>query len=412
MTSQSIVDLVVLGILLYCAVKGASRGLLSQLSWVIALLLCFKFSGFLAPAIEPMIGVDPPLKQWLAMLAVYVGLCGVSFVVAGMLSNWMAKAKIIDFDKHLGGILGFVKGVVICMTIMFFAITMSPAMRQIVSLTYSGYAAAHILDKSQYLIPLLPENAVPTVLNVIDTFNRSLQPGPDELIGATPAEADTFGLPPGAGDSSTGNGSGFDFSSLFPNGIGGGSSAGGTSTGTPAVSGTEPSLEDLLSRVPSALRQSLNQKALDILRNSSAEEKQRLLNQLSESVPQNAGSILTNFLSETVATSGQGGTPSVAPATLGRNESSLLNEIAGIYSQRNDIIAKSKEYLAGVPSDVQRRVLEDWHADAMGLNVDPDPGTDVNTRIDDRILRQLNRAGVSLDRLDRELRTRLSQAIR
>ena len=245
-------------------VKGASRGLLSQLSWVIALLLCFKFSGTLAPAIEPMIGVDPPLKQWLAMLAVYVGLCGVSFVVAGMLSNWMAKAKIIDFDKHLGGILGFVKGVVICMTIMFFAITMSPAMRQIVSLTYSGYAAAHILDKSQYLIPLLPENAVPTVLNVIDTFNRSLQPGPDELIGATPAEADTFGRPPGAGDSSPGNGSGFDFSSLFPNGIGGGSSAGGTSSGTPAASGTEPSLEDLLSQVPSRAASKPESKSVSI----------------------------------------------------------------------------------------------------------------------------------------------------
>jgi hypothetical protein len=33
--------------------------------------------------------------HWLAMLAVYVGLCGLSFVVAGMLSSWMAKAKII-----------------------------------------------------------------------------------------------------------------------------------------------------------------------------------------------------------------------------------------------------------------------------------------------------------------------------
>ena len=89
MTAHSIVDLVALAILLYCAVKGASRGLLSQLSWVVALLLCFKFSGTLAPAIEPLIGVAPPLKQWLAMLAVYVGLCGVSFVVAGMLSSWM-----------------------------------------------------------------------------------------------------------------------------------------------------------------------------------------------------------------------------------------------------------------------------------------------------------------------------------
>ena len=48
----------------------------------------------------------------------------------------------------------------------------------------------------------------------------------------------------------------------------------------------------------------------------------------------------------------------------------------------------------------------------MGLNNDPDPGTDVNTRIDDRIVRQLNRADISLDRLDRDLRTRLSQAMR
>ena len=48
----------------------------------------------------------------------------------------------------------------------------------------------------------------------------------------------------------------------------------------------------------------------------------------------------------------------------------------------------------------------------MGLNVDPDPGTNVNTRIDERIVRQLNRADIALDRLDRDLRTRLSQAMR
>ena len=73
---------------------------------------------------------------------------------------------------------------------------------------------------------------------------------------------------------------------------------------------------------------------------------------------------------------------------------------------------KSKTFLAGVPGDVQRRVLEDWHADAMGLNNDPDPGTDVNTRIDERILRQLDRAGISLDRLNVDLKNRLSQAKR
>ena len=416
MTSHSIVDLVVLGILLYCAVRGASRGLLSQLAWVIALLLCFKFSGTLAPRIEPMIGVDPPLKQWLAMLAVYVGLCGVSFVVAGMLSSWMAKAKIIDFDKHLGGILGFVKGVIICMTVMFFAITMSPPMRQIVSQTYSGYGAALILHNSKYLIPLLPENAVPTVQNVIDNFNKSLQTGPDDLNGATPIEAGTFGTDSGAGGSLANSG-GFDLYNFIPKNLGGGAAASGSGSSTSGSGGTSstgsgPSLQDLLSQVPTNLRNQLSQGMVDTLQNSSAEEKQRLLNQLSSNVPQNAGAILTEFLRGSASPGGQGTPIPTTPTQLGQNETSLLSEIAGIYSQRNDIIAKSKQYLAGLPGDVQRRVLEDWHADAMGLNNDPDPNTDVNTRIDDRILRQLNRAGISLDRLGVDLRNRLSQANR
>ncbi|MDA1231973.1 MAG: CvpA family protein [Planctomycetota bacterium] len=415
MTSHSIVDLVVLGIILYCAVRGATRGLLSQLSWVVALLLCFKFSGTLAPAIEPMIGVDPPLKQWLAMLAVYVGLCGLSFVAAGMLSSWMAKAKIIDFDKHLGGILGFFKGVIICMTVMFFAITMSPPMRQIVGQTYSGYGAALILHNSKYLIPLLPENAIPTVQNVIDNFNRSLQSGPDDLNGATPIEAGTFGNDAGLAASPVGGGSGFDFSKLFPDGLRGGSSgsgspAGATGSSDSPATGNPPTLQDLLSRVPADLRSRLNQSMVDALQDSSADDKQQLLNQLGGSVPQDAGAILTDFFRRSPTAGGQGGNASSPSTQLGRNEVSLLNEIAGIYSQRNDIITKSKQYLAGVPNDVQRRVLEDWHADAMGLNSDPDPGTDVNTRIDDRILRQLKLARISVDDLDRELRTRLSLA--
>ncbi len=434
MNSHQIVDLAVLGVLIFCAVKGASRGLLSQLAWVVALLLCFKFAGTLAPAIEPMIGVAPPLKQWIAMLVVYVGLCLLSFVAAGMLSSWMEKAKVIDFDKHLGGLLGFVKGVVICMTAMFFAITMSEPMRQIVSKTYSGYAAAIILNHSQYLIPLLPEHSVQTVQKVIDEFNRRLQPIGDDLGGATPADPDEFGYPEADGQEEP-----FDLTKLLPQRDRTKESGRSDSTTRTA---NDPDLQDLLREVPSTLRRELTQKALDTLANSTPEEKQRLLEQLSSNVPENAGAILTDFFRSTNGSSttgsGQGtgsrdlangsgstrgnssGTTSqprsspalpTGSAQLGRTESTLLNEIAEIYSQRTDIAANTKKYLAGVPASVQRRVLEDWHADALGLNDDPDPTTDVNTRLDDRILRQLSRSGISLNNLDRSLRDRLSESM-
>ncbi len=409
MNSHQIVDIVVLAVLLYCMVKGASRGLLSQLAWVIALLLCFKFSGTLAPAIEPMIGVAPPLKQWIAMLVVYVGLCGVSFVAAGMLSSWMEKARVIDFDKHLGGVLGLIKGVIICMTGLFFAITMSEPMRLIVSKTYSGLATAHILNLSQHVIPMLPEHTVPTVQNVIDEFNRRLQPVGDDLNGATPSDADTFGDgtfagPNGANDD-------FDLSKYFPDP--------GTGTDSPKNQPRDrdetiasPSLQDLLSRVPAQLRRELTQQAMDSLRNSSPEEKQRLLERLGTGLPENAGGVLDDFLRQRTETGGQGASSESRPsARLGKAETTLLSEIAGIYSRRDDVMANTKRYLAGVPSIVQRRVLEDWHADAIGLNSDPDPSTDVNTRLDDRIVRQLSKAGISMDRLDRDLRNRLSDAV-
>ena len=409
MNSHQIVDIVVLAVLLYCMVKGASRGLLSQLAWVIALLLCFKFSGTLAPAIEPMIGVAPPLKQWIAMLVVYVGLCGVSFVAAGMLSSWMEKARVIDFDKHLGGVLGLIKGVIICMTGLFFAITMSEPMRLIVSKTYSGLATAHILNLSQHVIPMLPEHTVPTVQNVIDEFNRRLQPVGDDLNGATPSDADTFG--DGAFAGSNGPDNDFDLSKYFPDP--------GTGTDSPKNQPRDrdetiatPSLQDLLSRVPAQLRRELTQQAMDSLRSSSPEEKQRLLERLGTGLPENAGVVLDEFLRQRTEAGGQGMSPEAHPAArLGKTETTLLSEIAGIYSQRDDVAANTKRYLAGVPSLVQRRVLEDWHADAIGLNLDPDPSTDVNTRLDDRIVRQLSKAGILMDRLDRDLRNRLSGAV-
>jgi hypothetical protein len=96
------------------------------------------------------------------------------------------------------------------------------------------------------------------------------------------------------------------------------------------------------------------------------------------------------------------------PLQLSAANGRLLDEIAGIYSQRADIIQGTREHLSGLPDVVVRRVLEDWHADALGLSRDPDIGTDLDTRLDERILRQLSRAGVTVDQLDRSLRSRLN----
>jgi membrane protein required for colicin V production len=412
MNSHQIVDLIVLAVLLYCAVRGAARGLLSQLAWVVALVLCFRFSGALAPAIEPMIGVqDPRLRQWIAMLAVYVGLCGLSFVAAGMLSSWMEKIRLRDFDRHLGAVLGVVKGTLFCMTIMYFAITKSEPMRQIVSRTYSGYAAAEVLDKSRFLIGWVPEANVPEVQEVIDRFRQRLRQGADELQGATPTGP---GWTSGEPDAEGQDGDVFRLEDL----IGEPRRDSEASSGSSKGSQSEPTLTDVLSRLPSHLRDQLSRKALDTIRQTTAEEKQRLIDLLAESAPQDSSTVLNDFFRELAGTNGTGsgttGLPAGRPESdsfpteLGRAESQLLNEIAAIYGGRYDVVPRARKYLAGLPADVQRQVLSDWHADTLGHSGDPDPATDVDTRLDERILRQLQKSGIPLNRLDRELRSRLT----
>lgn len=430
MNSSQILDLIVLGVLLFCAVRGAARGLMSQLAWAVALLLCFKFSGTLSPAIEPLIPAEAPLKQWIAMLAIYVGLCGATFVAAGVIEGWLEKINLIEFDRHLGGLLGLIKGVIFCMTVMYFLITMSPSIREIVGKTWSGYGAAVILSHSQFLLKLVPEHSVGDVQHVIERFNRSLQPVTDELDGARPATPGDFHSATESDvaekDRWLQTETGFDLRSLVS-----GSSeteptparkVSASSPGEDDASG--PTVREILEQLPSRLRDELSLRAVDTLENMSAEQKQRLIGELQQAIPENMEGILSGFLRSSAATGTAAGRPTAAPeksseqgsparriaaAEISPRDTALLTEIAGIYNQRSDIVSRSREYLAGVPPVVIRRVLEDWHADAMGLKQDPDPGTDVNTLLDDRILRQLSRAGITLEELDRALRTRLSR---
>ena len=150
---------------------------------------------------------------------------------------------------------------------------------------------------------------------------------------------------------------------------------------------------------------------MDVLRNSSVEQKQRLLDELSRSVPADSGSILDDFV-RAFRGQGEGSSGREPTARLSRPNATILDQIAGIYGDREKIREKTTQYLAGVPDDIQRKVLEDWHADVMLLRDDPDPQTNVNTRIDERIVRQLRRSGISFERLDFELRNRLSQVNR
>lgn len=141
-------------ILLFTTLRGAMKGLVWQLAWIAAIVLCFVFSQTASMTIAGWLPIEPPLNRWVAMFILYLVAAFVAFAVAAKLHGWIEKAKFTELDKHLGAIFGLLKGTLFSLVVVFFAVTLSAATRDVVLNSYSGYAAAVIMDR---LHPVLPD---------------------------------------------------------------------------------------------------------------------------------------------------------------------------------------------------------------------------------------------------------------
>lgn len=375
-------DFVILAILVYGAWQGAARGLVMQLAWIVAIILCFKFAEKLAPQIESHISVEQPLRHWIAMFILYLGFSLGSFLAARSLSNAIEKAKFKDFDRHLGGLFGLIKGAVLSLVLTFFAVTLSDRLQETVVRSKTGHIACVILDTIR---PLTPEDAHPIIHDSLAKYKEALKPADIEELGEPSTTLDDFIEDVqdviGSDQSNREN----DF------GQGSGIPSRGSSRGVSYaefLGALDPTIQrrigDSLNRTWNRLSADQQIEITDTLRYAPWAEIESTLNRLY---------------------SQSGGQGSAAPI-----RSPLIDEIASAYDDPQGTKVGINHHLTGVPEDIQRAVLEDWYADLTMADRDPDPRTNINTRLDDRILNQLDRSSHSIDQLAWDLRTRLQRS--
>lgn len=377
-------DFVILAILAYTAWQGAQRGLVTQLAWIAAIILCFKFADKLAPAIEGQIDVEQPLRHWIAMFILYLGFSLGSFLAARVMNSWLEKAEFKDFDRHLGGILGFVKGVAISMVITFFALTLSDTLKEVVLSSNSGRAACYILDTVK---PITPEYFHEYLVK----YEAELQGIQHEELGTEGSIADFFK------GTSDGQGGEIQFPAVDD---------GRSGSQTPDSSIVQgPDFHTLWHKVPQNIRDEYGAQLQQRWSQSTPEERQAVVDRLGRSLGYDTPEILSNFLA--------GPRPQTDPrlAAEQSRQDQILQRIGEIYQNREMIVQRTKEHFVGLPLEVQRGVLEDWYAD-LSMQSDPDPSTTVDTRLDERILRQLSRARISLRTLSSRLQDRLNESLR
>lgn len=397
-------DLLIVAILFYAVWKGASKGVVWQLAAIAALVLCFAFAESLSLQLAPIINVKPPLNRWIAMLAIYIGFSFISFTLARSLKSAIDSLKFAEFDRHLGAVLGLLKGILFSLFLTFFLITISDSARAAVVQSHSGYAAALILNEMAPVMPNELHEILDSCLANLDhpgvplhdhDHDDMFDDDHDHSGGSNP-------FPPGTND--------------LPNPFFERSGGEGSKVRT---TNQDSLLKEIIKSIPGYLRGELEDKVIEAYNATAPEDRDTFAKQLKTKIPGVLRGVTQDWKNGQPQTSvpavnsefnANGGQQTTAERTK------LLQGIAAVYSDypdaQKDLIEEFEVDLSGIPDQVVLAVLKDWRADLLLTGGDPDPQTDVTTPLDMRVVRQLELLQVPMNSLGSALQDRLQSVQR
>jgi membrane protein required for colicin V production len=145
--------------------KGMAWQLASLASLVVSYIAALNFSERLAPTF----GETAPWNRFVAMLVIYMVTSFMIWTAFRLISGVIDKVKLEAFDKQLGALIGFAKGVLLCVAVTFFAVTLlPPAQGEMIVGSQSGKYIAQFLTKADAVMP-------PEIHQVIDPILHQVQ---------------------------------------------------------------------------------------------------------------------------------------------------------------------------------------------------------------------------------------------
>ncbi|MFO0942221.1 MAG: CvpA family protein [Pirellulales bacterium] len=184
MQAYDLIMLIVLGV---SAIFGAIKGLAWQIASLASIIVSYIVACRYRTQVAEMIDAQPPWNSFLAMLILYVGTGFVIWVGFRLLSGVIDKIRLKTFDRHLGALFGLGKGVIFCLLITMFAMTLLGTKQQAaICQSRSGYYISAFLDKA---VLILPQEVHSTIGEYLARLDNQLKQGqqnqlpPDEGTG-------------------------------------------------------------------------------------------------------------------------------------------------------------------------------------------------------------------------------------
>ncbi len=147
-------DALMILVLVSATVFGFWKGMAWQLASLASLIASYFISLKFSSQLAPYFGQQAPLNRFSAQLAIYVASSFVIWMLFRFVSGAINKVKLQSFDKQLGAMLGFAKGVLLCVAITFFAVTLAPQPQgQAIVASQSGRYIVLLLNKADAVCP-------------------------------------------------------------------------------------------------------------------------------------------------------------------------------------------------------------------------------------------------------------------
>jgi membrane protein required for colicin V production len=151
---MEIYDVIMLAILVGAVVFGAVKGMAWQLATIAALVVSYLVALRFSDSVAQFITVAEPLNKLAAMLILYLATSLVIWIGFGFVRSYIEKMALKDFDRHAGAILGAISGIILCVTVTLFSVTLlNDEQRQYVTKSKSGMHITRWINEYEGMFP-------------------------------------------------------------------------------------------------------------------------------------------------------------------------------------------------------------------------------------------------------------------
>lgn len=176
MQTYDVIMLAILGVSVFF-------GFLKGFVWQVAVVAAFVVSYFVAVTFNGQLADYLGINDFLAMFLLFIATSLAIWIGYGVVHKQIEQFHLKTFDRQIGAIVGLASGVLICLTVTFFAVTLGEEMGRKVVKSHSGKYITQVIHQLDGILPEELKTRVQPYLEKLDSELHQAQTSVDENPG-------------------------------------------------------------------------------------------------------------------------------------------------------------------------------------------------------------------------------------